>query len=106
LEEENIAFEGGITPEQGLEKLRADRGNPETVGGFFYTLMAEAPEEMREHLEKQAGQIIAVGHNIGLAVAAAEKSPKLKAAFQRRLKELAVRLNSESRIPEAYQDEE
>ena len=66
------------TKEDGIEKLRADKGKPDTVGGLFYALLGQMDERLVEHIENHFGEVIAAGYNIGAAIEEAEKDPVQK----------------------------
>ncbi len=67
-----------FTKEDGINKLREDKGKPDTVGGLFYALISQMDQPLVEHMEKHFGEVIAAGYNIGAAIQEAEKDPVKK----------------------------
>ena len=102
----NIPIKDGLTPEEALEQFRNKKSDKSSVASMFYGLLESAPEGVVKHMESQAGQIIAAGHNIGRAFAEAEKNPELKNSFMRELQKIAVKMRSEVYTPDKDKEEE
>ena len=63
------------TKEDGIERLRSEKGKPETIGGMFYALLSQMDATVVEKIEEHFGEVIAAGYNIGSAISEAEKDP-------------------------------
>ena len=66
------------TKEDGIHRLRKEKGKPNTVGGLFYALLNDMDAPIIEKIEEHFGEVIAAGYNIGSAIAEAEKDPVKK----------------------------
>ena len=105
MKDKEIPITGGLTPEEALKKFQDQKSDKSTIAALFYGLLAEAPPSVVQHMESQAGQILAVGHNIGRSFAEAEKSPETKQEFIRELQKIAVRMRSEVNMPSKEEEE-
>ena len=64
-----------FTKEDGIAKLRSEKGQEGTVGGLFYTLLQQTDQTVIDKIEDHFGEVIAAGFNIGAAINEAEKDP-------------------------------
>tara|TARA_R110000824_G_C14853710_1_gene640392 strand:- start:104 stop:382 length:279 start_codon:yes stop_codon:yes gene_type:complete len=81
-----------MSPEQAVEKLRSEKNDPTSTGGFFYKMLLEASPEVIEAMEKQAASLVAAGHNIGRAFDTANKDPELRSKFITELKKMSIKM--------------
>jgi len=95
-DDETIEITEHKTPEQALEEFRAQKDDPDAIASSFYKLLEKARPEVIALAEKQAGEALSAGHNIGRAFAAADKSPQQKQVFMRELQKLATKLSKQS----------
>ena len=63
------------TKEDGINRLRKEKGKPDTIGGMFYALLQQVDAPIVEAIEEHFGEVIAAGYNIGSAINEAEKDP-------------------------------
>ena len=66
------------TKEDGINVLRAEKGQANTIGGTFYSLLQSMDPAIIEKMEQHFGEVIAAGYNIGSAINEAEKDPVKK----------------------------
>ena len=97
IDDETIKIKDFMSPEQAVEKLRSEKNDPTSTGGFFYKMLLEAPPEVVEAMEKQAASLVAAGHNIGRAFATANKNPELKSKFMTELKKMSLKMGKETK---------
>ena len=66
------------TKEDGIERLRKEKGKPDTIGGMVYALLHQMDPKIVDKIEDHFGEVIAAGYNIGSAINEAEKDPVKK----------------------------
>ncbi len=66
------------TKEDGINSLRSEKGQADTIGGTFYALIQNMDPAIVEKMEEHFGEVIAAGYNIGAAIKEAEKDPATK----------------------------
>ena len=80
-----------FTVEDGVDSLRQEKNQPNSLGSLFYALMRDADPAIVEKMEEQFGTVIAAGKNIGAEFARNEKDPAKKEAFKKKLFEIATK---------------
>lgn len=64
--------------EDGINRLRSEKDQPDTIGGMFYALLSKMDQTVVDKIEDHFGEVIAAGYNIGAAINEAEKDPVKK----------------------------
>ena len=67
-----------FTKEDGIDKLRSEKGKEGTMGGMFYALLNKMDPAVAGKIEDHCGEVLAAGFNIGAAINEAEKDPVKK----------------------------
>ena len=92
--------------QDALDEFRKEKDNPESVSAFFYGMLKGADPHLIEFMERKAGIMIHGGRMIGRELASAERDPKKKAEIQRKMQDLASKLNSTAYNAERGKKEE
>ena len=67
-----------FTKEDGINRLRSEKGKEGTMGGMFYALLSKMDKTVVDKIEDHFGEVLAAGYNIGAAINEAEKDPVKK----------------------------
>ena len=92
-DEDTIKITEYMTQEEALDKLKSQKNDPISSGGFFYNMLKDAGPEVVEHMEKKAAEMISAGHNIGRAFAQANDDPEKKAKMIAELQRIAIKIS-------------
>ncbi len=79
---------------EALERFRSRKDDPESIAGFFYTILQQADPRLVESMEHKAAIIMHAGHVMGTELAKADLDPKRRDEVRRRLRETAMQINT------------
>lgn len=79
---------------EALEQFRSQKDDPESIAGFFYSMLQQADSRFVEMMEHKAAIIMHAGHTMGQELAKADADPEQRAEVRRRLRETAMKINT------------